>query len=1062
MESHCYPHAFPVVARPIDGHDEAKHGDKDSLWRRGTTPRHTVASLSRDEKKSMELPEFVRLGGAVGDGILEKDMQNMDTIRELEEALSDATFTQQKVVTLAEPEDMPRPRGLFRDTQAFNKRSRKLLNTDGREYYPDFATRAHRNIIHRSTGSRIRYTLTLLNMILWIPLWLKLLTVRRELFNEHHVAIWNSSVHMWLHVSTFDDPGGAYCNLCDKSKVFDGITYPVLAEIKDFNAYPNIPTPNYVVLLGSYDFENWFVVNELGTFTGLSDGDSMHEICLEEAMPRQASVDDDYGDDALVDDATDTVAQKETSFKDYHKSTTTTTADGAVDEMLEYQEVVTSWVTTSPTSYSRGAGATPAPTTIGDTMRESRLSRCCLGNPGFIYLVACATPYEYLKTAGFYGRVGGPPFDGQCVAVAGRCGVACGVDAEVPIKGTCKNGVIPIDELVDEDVLYPQRKRKSRRIRHYDYGQQKESARARAYHVSFVLFVTMMAIGTWISFLAGTGKVDAVPKPSMSEVEAFMASDSPERKPLCLVAFSISASEPRMMVLRNFCGKLNSWIHQRKFTLQPRSAADAIFKTNDEVAKKDDEGENDDVASSHYGSVDSPVSSAGENADIEKIAQGRNNLTEYGEFIDIFQDEGHRVGAYALWDAFVSLVHDTDLRFVECMAKKMTKMTAEDDRLLGKATDDSKLLDDELIGLASRPEIGVSQKSVDRLELAFACFDLLSALGHHAFWRSDGRVNVVGFRDLASNTTARTTLRQWAANFKKERRLNNPFAGHIAPTDSEGISTNVWNAWWELYNEMGRSQWLKRFDCIKFRQVRLHYYRQKEENIHRDLMMCYSARANPEDLKIQLAPTRNRRGICRGVFVRLKEADSKETAACFAEYGIRRLTRSEARRCHARVVSSFNIEDRLFVKVKECTPELLRVLPIKYIASQRLSEDDEEDDDDDLEDNENDTLFRSILLSSVAGEEAILPADCIQPLRESRGKSGGMNTAMEIINYYLRHHSSTFHLMSQKRLGAAPSHQKKQQAADAHLLFAIFDCRHMATQGFWDTVIPYFFAYRYV
>ena len=46
--------------------------------------------------------------------------------------------------------------------------------------------------------------------------------------------------------------------------------------------------------------------------------------------------------------------------------------------------------------------------------------------------------------------------------------------------------------------------------------------------------------------------------------------------------------------------------------------------------------------------------------------------------IDIFQDEGHRVGAFALWAAFVNVVDHGDLRFLAKMAEKMKDMDAVD------------------------------------------------------------------------------------------------------------------------------------------------------------------------------------------------------------------------------------------------------------------------------------------------------------------------------------------------------------------------------------------------
>lgn len=145
---------------------------------------------------------------------------------------------------------------------------------------------------------------------------------------------------------------------------------------------------------------------------------------------------------------------------------------------------------------------------------------------------------------------------------------------------------------------------------------------------------------------------------------------------------------------------------------------------------------------------------------------------------------------------FVDVVHDADLRFVEVLASKMTHMTADDDRLIGKANDDGLLLDDELRSFVKKSHIGVSQDCVDKLELAFATFYLLNTLGHHAYWRSDSNVNVVGFRDLASKPASAAILKQWARNLKQAKMSTNPFAPNITPTDVDGIDHSIWNSWW--------------------------------------------------------------------------------------------------------------------------------------------------------------------------------------------------------------------------------------------------------------------------
>ena len=975
------------------------------------------------------------------------------------------SYTQKAVCTLAAPKDMPRPRGLFRQHSVLSSAASRQKRQKKEDHPTFFATRANMNVLHKSTFSRITYTIVLLNMTIWIPPWLKLLTIRR---NEHQenlrVNIHNGTIGLHLNVSTFEDSSSSQqCSLCDNrdhrihaseaSPVWAGVTYPVSARIEHFSHQEHVQTGSRVALFGSFDWEHWFILNEPGLFTGIHRGDQNVELCLDEPIT------DDYVDDfeqrTADQDDYELEHRKKTQFtlKDH---TETTTVQQQEDDAVEEEntatlEKTTTWVTSAPTIVDEKF-RTDAPTPLPKEYK----SRCCLGTPGFTYLVACITPFEAIYYADFYSKIAGPGFEDRCFAVTGRCGNSCGVDATAPVDGTCDAaGNIPLKKLLDKRVFDGSGKK--RKKRHYDRTYRFDSYRTQIYHTLFVLFVTMTTTGTWVSFLAGNGLTFNPPKPSMTEIEDYMAAPSKSKKPLILVTFSISASEPRMMVLRNFCGKLMSWLNQRKFTLMQRNAADAIFG-----------GDNGDVG----------ASTLFDDEDDEALAADKHlEANNHAELVDIFQDEGHRVGAYALWDAFVDIVHDADLRFIEALATKMTHMTAEDDRLLGKEEDDGFLLDDELRSFITKTHIGVSQESVDKLELAYACFDLLNALGHHAYWRSDRNVNVAGFRDLALRPEAADVLKQWATNFRKAPKGSNPFAPEVTPTKSEGIEPNLWNNWWELYSEMGFLQWMKRFDMTKFRLARLHFYRDREESVFRDLVMCYSARANPEDVNRQLAATVNLRGIRKGVFVRLKDAVADDNKKLFTHYNLRRINRSEARRCHARLLG-FTTKKRVrYVKVKECTPELLQVLPMKWLACEghipKDTDDDDDDDDSDDDDLEAEYEQRN-LLSSSAGEEAIIPIDLVEPLRQSRGKSGGMNHAMEILNHYIRHHSSTFNLLKTryKRKRPPPDNnrqlkksivggKKKKHRADAHLLFAIFDCRHMATQGFWDAVIPYFYGYKH-
>ena len=414
-----------------------------------------------------------------------------------------------------------------------------------------FTTRAHRPRVYRSMASRLFYTMVLLNIVIFTPLWLKLLTLRREETRKGpDLVLYNASVEVELNVSTFLDPQTT-CGPCSKTDF--GVTYPVKARVRNFVAQQNVPTPAYASLLASYDFDSWFVVSKPGLLTGLQTGRNDIDVC------RGDEPEDDDDDEDLEEITTEKKNEKKTTF-------VTKFEDGYSSE-----EWTTTWTTPSPTTVAEQL--TPAPT----PSPEDAVSRCCLDQPGFIYLVLCVSPFEYLRRASFYDRVD-PTFQAQCVGLTGRCGASCGVDARAPVPETCVDGVIPLDKLLPQE-----KKAADDGPRFYDQRFKTSSRQQTLYLNSFVTFVTLMVVGTWVSFFSGTGYLDDPLKPSMSEVEAYLAEDTKDfKQPLCCVAFSISAAEPRMMVLRNMVGKYMSWIYQRKFTLS-LSKTTSIFAEDKNV-----------------------------------------------------------------------------------------------------------------------------------------------------------------------------------------------------------------------------------------------------------------------------------------------------------------------------------------------------------------------------------------------------------------------------------------------------------------------------------------------
>ena len=127
------------------------------------------------------------------------------------------------------------------------------------------------------------------------------------------------------------------------------------------------------------------------------------------------------------------------------------------------------------------------------------------------------------------------------------------------------------------------------------------------------------------------------------------------------------------------------------------------------------------------------------------------------------------------------------------------------------------LLDDELRGFVEKGDMGIDRLAVRRLELAWTCYDLLIALGHPYFWRTNSeRAHVKSFYDFAGDSAAEKALRRWAVTWKKKK--GDPFQQGVAPVSDPAISPSVWRTWWKLYAEQGSIKWTRSFD---FTQVRV-------------------------------------------------------------------------------------------------------------------------------------------------------------------------------------------------------------------------------------------------
>lgn len=306
--------------------DEILSSDASSITSRTKDVRLLIDSESQECHRSMDTPHQGRAANPVkGNG----PKMSAYGVAEVDEQVS---YTQQAVPMLANPQEMPRPRGLFRQHSAINGR-RSRQGASGKTNNPTYiATRANNVIIHKSFWSRVTYTIVLMSMILWTPPWLKLLTIRRNEHNEFISSIYNASVIMNLTVSTLDNGDATTCKVCDDRDIVDssgqridthgGVTYPISVKVANFYHSDHIQAATRIVLFASWDWESWVSVAAPGLFTGLRRGDQDVEVCMGTPIPK----DDGEEDEENVYDF-DEDTRKKTTFTEQAKTSVTDNED---------------------------------------------------------------------------------------------------------------------------------------------------------------------------------------------------------------------------------------------------------------------------------------------------------------------------------------------------------------------------------------------------------------------------------------------------------------------------------------------------------------------------------------------------------------------------------------------------------------------------------------------------------------------------------------------------------------------------------------------------------------
>ena len=163
------------------------------------------------------------------------------------------------------------------------------------------------------------------------------------------------------------------------------------------------------------------------------------------------------------------------------------------------------------------------------------------------------------------------------------------------------------------------------------------------------------------------------------------------------------------------------------------------------------------------------------------------------------------------------------------------------------------------------------------------------------------------------------------------------------------------------------------------------------------------------------------------------------------------MAKEESRRCHARIIGHERRGGQRCVRLTECTPELLQAVLRKMQTDPTCADLTNGGWMNTQAPYEAETFCDQY--KRVEPAEAVISEKLVTPLRQCRGKSGGMNHAVDILDAYFVRHSKLVQMLVWFQ-------RNEVYTKTPRMFFAIFDCRHMGTQGFWDAVIPNFYRYK--
>eukprot|EP00613_Pedinella_sp_CCMP2098_P037325 CAMPEP_0171812948 /NCGR_PEP_ID=MMETSP0991-20121206/78953_1 /TAXON_ID=483369 /ORGANISM="non described non described, Strain CCMP2098" /LENGTH=983 /DNA_ID=CAMNT_0012426495 /DNA_START=59 /DNA_END=3007 /DNA_ORIENTATION=+ len=608
------------------------------------------------------------------------------------------------------------------------------------------------------------------------------------------------------------------------------------------------------------------------------------------------------------------------------------------------------------------------------------------------------------------------------------------------------------------------------------------------WHWSFMLMMFLAYTSMTLAFLPGIGRCGS--SRARLPILHTLNSQGAIKDGVECVSFSISASEHKLWVLRNLVGKVASSFYHPQALLTDffmdetaRSGAYAIWDALSRFVNKDEACQVDMVGflKAWAARLRDPAELLQESEDRFKVrGDNKKLLSQIEQLVDPFHNIGALASKYGLSEDDLAELHYA-YELYELIDSMLDKRVWTGWEVTEKYEENNEGESANSKGSRANPNQTInplSSHSRYEIESAQDSFSAQEGDIHNplfggksceeappqekkklmSFSEDDANDKVLrpqrsfethlpGFRDWLENAPYSIFIVQWAqsllelaASKKKSYKSLDPFSSEVLSFAKDDVTN--WQVAEELHLFEDGGRFKKGYvDCKKHKTMKAHDFLEVKDGricfffgtyVSRPLRMIYANRGKPEQREVKQEKVRV---LVPGVYACLNGSHPDLPAldpSTYYDYSTPspypapyngRIGQWEAhRRCYGLV--NRELGNRFYSGAMTKVFELVKLSEDMLKIQAQLT-----------------SKFPQKHKGAESEERIELPAAWLDPQQRCRGKAGGMNFSVRLLE-------DREQLELALGLKAAPPNLK---------LYSIFDCRHMVTPGFWEQTILHFF-----